>query len=74
MKRKNDSSISAAIAAATCSLLGTTVPATVVAQEESDWGFNTSILYYGEDNDRVQDFSVKAIARRMFVDDRFMTL
>jgi len=66
--------ISAALAAATCSLLGSAIPTQVDAQEPSDWDFNTSILYYGEDNDRVEDFSVKAIARRMFVDDRSLSL
>jgi hypothetical protein len=74
MSRKENRSICAALAAATCSLLGSGIPATVDAQEEPEWDFNTSLLYYGEDGDRVQDFSVKAIARRMFVDDRFLTL
>ncbi len=74
MKSKENLSVSAALAAATCSLLGTTLPASVKAQDAGDWDFNTSILYYGEDNDRVQDFSIKAIARRMFVDDRFLSL
>lgn len=74
MSRKENRSISAALAAATCSLLGSGIPAVVDAQEEPAWDFNTSLLYYGEDGDRVQDFSVKAIARRMFVDDRFLTM
>ncbi|MBT8092060.1 MAG: DUF3570 domain-containing protein [Gammaproteobacteria bacterium] len=74
MDSKNNLTLSAALAAATCSLLGSSLPATVNAQETDDWDFNTSILYYGEDNDRVQDFSVMAIAKRMFVDDRFLTL
>jgi len=74
MNRKENRSISAALAAATCSLLGSGLPGIVDAQEEDGWDFNTSILYYGEDDDRVQDFSVKAIARRMFVDDRILSL
>ena len=74
MSRKDNRSISAALAAATCTLLGSGVPAPVDAQEEPLWDFNTSLLYYGEDGDRVKDFSVSAIARRMFVDDRFLTL
>ena len=74
MSRKGHRSISAALAAATCSLLGAGIPAAVDAQEEPEWDFNTSLLYYGEDENRVQDLSVKAIARRMFVDDRFLTL
>jgi len=74
MSQKDNRSISAALAAATCTLLGTTAPAAAVAQQEPTWDFNTSLLYYGEDEDRVKDFSVSAIARRMFVDDRFLTL
>ncbi len=74
MRRKENRSISAALAAATCSLLGNGIPAVVDAQEAPAWDFNTSLLYYGEDSDRVKDFSVSAIARRMFVDDRFLTL
>ncbi len=63
-------SISAALAAATCGLLGGGIPASVEAQEEPTWDFNTSLLYYGEDEDRVQEFSLKSIIRRLFVDDR----
>ncbi|MGB5257112.1 MAG: DUF3570 domain-containing protein [Woeseiaceae bacterium] len=74
MSQKDNRSISAALAAATCTLLGTTAPSAAVAQQEPAWDFNTSLLYYGEDEDRVKDFSVSAIARRMFVDDRFLTL
>lgn len=74
MSRKDKRSIAAALAAATCSLLGPGLPSAVDAQEQPAWDFNTSLLYYGEDGDRVQDFSVSAIARRMFVDDRYLTL
>ena len=74
MSQKESRPISATLAAATCTLLGTGVSAPVDAQEEPLWNFNTSLLYYGEDDDRVKDYSVSAIARRMFVDDRFLTL
>lgn len=74
MSRKEYRSISAALAAATCTLLGSGMPAVVAAQDEPAWDFNTSLLYYGEDGNRVKDFSVSAIARRMFVDDRYLTL
>ncbi|NNF40832.1 MAG: DUF3570 domain-containing protein [Woeseiaceae bacterium] len=74
MSSNDKRSIAAALAAATCSLLGSGLPAAVVAQEQPAWDFNTSLLYYGEDGNRVQDFSVSAIARRMFVDDRYLTL
>jgi len=74
MTRSDNRSISVTLAAATCSLLGGGIPAPVDAQEEPAWDFNTSLLYYGEDDDRVKDYSVSAIARRMFVDDRFLTI
>ncbi len=54
-KRKHGHSVSATLAAATCALLGTTVTTPVDAQEEPKWDFNTSLLYYGEDSNRVQD-------------------
>jgi hypothetical protein len=70
MTRRKEGSISAALAAATCSLLGTGIPTAVDAQEEPTWDFNTSLLYYGEDENRVQDLSLKTIIRRLFTDDR----
>lgn len=74
MKNKNKSSISAVLAAATCTLLGTTVLQPVRAQEEPGWDFNTSLLYYGEDNDRVQDLSFSSLSRRTYTDDRSLTI
>ena len=67
-------SVSATLAAATCALLGTGAPAPVEAQEEPNWDFNTSLLYYGEDDDRVQDVSLKSIIRRLFADDRSLSI
>ena len=69
-----DNAISAALASATCALLGTAAPAPVVAADEPEWDFNTSLLYYGEADDRVQDASVKAIIRRLFADDRTLSI
>lgn len=66
-------SISTALATATCTLLGNSVPSSAVAQEQPGWDFNTSLLYYGEDENRVQDLSLKAIVRRMFVDERVLS-
>ncbi|MBT8095238.1 MAG: DUF3570 domain-containing protein, partial [Gammaproteobacteria bacterium] len=75
MSSKNpDRSVAAALASATCALLGTTAAAPVDAQEEPKWDFNTSILYYGEDEDRVQDLSFKSLSRRLFTDDRVLIL
>jgi len=66
-------SIKAALAAATCALLGSHAAEPVQAQEEPKWDFNTALLYYGEADDRVQDLSFDLLARRAFVDDRFLT-
>ena len=67
-------SISVSLASATCALLGGVTPAAVQAQEEPGWDFNTSLLYYGEDADRVQDLSISMLATRTFMDDRALTL
>ncbi|NOR35642.1 MAG: DUF3570 domain-containing protein [Woeseiaceae bacterium] len=74
MKNNDKISISAALTAATCTLLGTTALQPVQAQEDPGWDFNTSLLYYGEDNDRIQDLSLKTLSRRTFVDDRILSL
>jgi len=67
-------SISVSLASATCALLGGVTPAAVQAQEEPGWDFNTSLLYYGEDADRVQDLSISVLATRTFMDDRALTM
>jgi hypothetical protein len=67
-------SISATLATATCALLGNVITQPVQAQEEPGWDFNTSLLYYGEDENRVQDLSVSVLARRTFYDDKFLTM
>jgi hypothetical protein len=74
MSNKNKLTITGALAAATCTLLGTSVPEPVQAQEEPGWDFNSALLYYGEDDDRVQDVSLNLLTRRTFVDDRFFTI
>lgn len=73
MSRDKDHSISAALATATCSLLGTGLPTAVDAQEEPTWDINTSVFFYGEDQDRVKDYSVKNIISRLFTDDRILS-
>jgi opacity protein-like surface antigen len=74
MSKDNKRCITATLAAATCSLLGSGLPQPVQAQEEPGWDFNTALLYYGEDNDRVQDLSLDMLARRTYVDDRILTI
>lgn len=74
MTKKTNARISATLATATCALLGTTPVAPVCAEEMNQWDFDTSLLYYGEDNNRVQDASLGLIATRRFLDDRSLTL
>ncbi len=79
MSKRDNESISGALTAATCTLLGSTIIAPVQAQEDSaqedpGWDFNTSFLFYDEDGDRVNDYSLMLLARRTLIDDRFLTL
>lgn len=62
------------LAAAACTLLGTATTLPVVAQEEPDWQFDTSLLYYGESDGRVQDASLNVLASRLFADDRILRI
>ncbi len=71
---KDDKLLGTALAAATCTLLGTTGPAPVAAQEVKRWDLDTALLYYGESDDRVQDVSLNILANRDFDDDRLLTL
>jgi hypothetical protein len=74
MAKKINKSVAMSLAAATCSLLGTAPASPVNAQEEKPgWDFNTSLLYYGESDDRVQDLSLNFLARRVFIDDKSLT-
>jgi hypothetical protein len=62
--------IGASLAAATCGLLGALPSAPVAAQEAGDWDIDSSLLYYGEDNDRVKDVSLDVSVRRALDEDR----
>lgn len=62
------------LAAAICTLLGTAATLPVAAQEEPDWQIDTSLLYYGENDGRVQDLSLNALAKRLFPDDRILSI
>lgn len=65
--------LNASLAAATCALLGTVaVPA--VAAETDHWSFDSSLLYYGESDSRVQDISAAIAAKRDFEDERTLGL
>jgi len=72
---ENDLKIGAALAAATCSLLGVATPATSVAAEApSKWDIESAFLFYGESDSRVKDLSLSAQAARDFGDDRKLGL
>jgi len=70
-----DVKIGAALAAATCSLLGTAAPGvSVAADAEPQWDIESAFLYYGESDDRVKDLSLSAHATRDFGDERTLGL
>jgi hypothetical protein len=70
-----DTRISAALAAATCSLLGSTSPGTSLAADaEPKWDIDTAFLYYGESDGRVKDASVSTHVSRDFGDERTLGL
>ena len=67
--------ISAALAAATCGLLGTASPGVSIAAEaEPAWDIDSAFLYYGESDGRVKDLSLSSHALRDFGDDRKLGL
>src|SRR5688572_14743701 len=70
----NDTKIGAALAAATCGLLGIAPATSVAADAESKWDIETAFLYYGESDDRVKDLSLSAQATRDFGDERKLGL
>jgi hypothetical protein len=70
----NETRIAAALAAATCTLLGAGKPSEAAAEEIRNWELDSGLLYYGESDDRVQDFSVSVLAKRNFEDERRLDL
>lgn len=68
---KDTDNFNATLAAATCALLGSAVATPVAAEEESGrWSFDSTLLYYGESDDRVQDISAAVSALRDLGDER----
>lgn len=66
--------LSSKLAVAACALLGATVTSSASAQDEAkNWSFDSSLLYYGEDDGRVQDISAAIAAQRRFGDDRTLS-
>jgi hypothetical protein len=71
----DNESLQAKLAAATCVLLGTTALDTPAQASEADlWSFDSSLLYYGESDNRVKDISAAIAARRDFGDQRVLGL
>ena len=66
--------IGASLAAATCGLLGALPAAPAAAQEVKDWDIESSLLLYGEDNDRVKDVSLDIAIHRALDEDRSFNL
>jgi hypothetical protein len=70
-----DVKIGTALAAATCSLLGTATPGVSrAADAEPRWDIDSAFLYYGESDGRVKDLSLSSHATRDFGDDRKLGL
>ena len=71
----DDKRIGRALAAAACGLLGSAAPVgSQAAEPEEKWDVDSALLYYGENDGRVQDLSLTAIAVRDFGDDRKLAL
>jgi hypothetical protein len=66
--------VGGSLAAATAALLGTGVATDVAAQELTPWEIDTAMLYYGESDGRVRDFSMNALARKETNEDTFINL
>ncbi len=66
--------IGASLAAATCGLLGTLPAAPAAAQDAPDWDVESSLLFYGEDNNRVKDVSLDVSIHRALDEDHGFNL
>lgn len=61
--------IGASLATAACSLLGA-APAQAADLADKDWVIDSALLYYGEDQGRVQDASLRATVTHPITEDR----
>ena len=64
--------LGAALASATCALLGTGSPAAAIAQDIGQWRVDTGGLYYSEQH-RISDYSVNVLARTQPFEDRLLS-
>jgi hypothetical protein len=67
---KDKDNFNATLAAATCALLGSAATPVAAEEEAGRWSFDSTLLYYGESDDRVQDVSAAVSALRDFGDER----
>jgi hypothetical protein len=74
MQLKSKPALRSSLTAATCSLLGTAPGSQVSAQEALPWQFDTALLFYGEQDGRVNDASLNALISREFSDEHFLNL
>jgi len=71
---KRARSVGTSLAAATAALLGQSAATDVVAQELLPWEYDTAVLYYGESDSRVKDFSVNVLAKKEVKEESFLNL
>lgn len=75
MQLTKKSGLGAALATATCGLLGSLPSQSVVAAEaaptdDKSWTIDSALLYYGESDSRVKDASLKSIISKVFDERR----
>jgi hypothetical protein len=73
MQLKRKRSIGESLATATCGLLGALPTTRVQADDTARWEGETALLYYAEDDDRVQDVSFDSSLRYAVDEDRSWT-
>ena len=66
--------IGVSLAVATAGLLGSLPTAPAAAEEAKDWEMDSTLLFYGEDGDRVKDASLMTSIRRALDEDRSFSL
>jgi hypothetical protein len=72
----SNDSLKAKLAAAACTLLGSSAAAPALATDAAtdEWSIDSSLLYYGESDSRVTDISAAIAAQRRFDDERVLGL
>jgi hypothetical protein len=73
-KFEQNASIRTALAAATCSLLGTAATPALALGTAEPWEFDIAVLYYGENDGRVNAFEPLIRAKKELADEEFLIL